>query len=52
MGTNKSTSHQGFAMLVDEVLRRLGPFGQNYVINLLFGDLQATQIEAWQNEGG
>lgn len=34
-------------MLVDEVLRGLGPFGQNNIIHPFFGDLQATQIKAW-----
>lgn len=44
---NQAASHQGFAVLVDEVLRRLGPFGQNDIIYPFLGDLQATQVKAW-----
>lgn len=40
-------SHQGFAVLVDEVLGGLGPFGKNNTVYPFLGDLQATQIEAW-----
>lgn len=43
----ESAAHQGFAVFVDEVLWGFGPFGQNYIIYPFFGDLQATQIEAW-----
>lgn len=35
-------------MLVDEVLGGLGPFGQDNIIYPFFGDLQATQIKAWE----
>ncbi len=47
----KTASHQGFAVLVDEVFRGFGPFGQNNIINSFLGDLQATQIKAWTTAG-
>lgn len=34
--------HQGFAVLIDEVLRWLGPFGKNNIIYSVLGHLQAT----------
>lgn len=43
----KTASHQGFSVLVDEVLGGLGPFGQNNIIHPFLGDLQATQIKGW-----
>lgn len=45
-GTTGTASHQGFAVLADEVLRGLGPFGKNNIMHPLLRDLQATQIEA------
>lgn len=43
---SKTASHQSFAVLVDEVFRGLGPFGQNNIIYSFLGDLQATQIKS------
>lgn len=40
-------SHQGFAVLVDEVLTGARPPWQHHVVHLLVGDLQAAQVEAW-----
>lgn len=40
------TSHQGFAVLVDEVLAGARPLGQHHVAHLLVGKLQAAQVEA------
>lgn len=40
-----TASHQGLAMLVDEVLGGLGPFGKNNIVHSFLGDLQATQIK-------
>lgn len=34
-------------MLIDEVLRGLGPLRQNNIIHPFLGDLQATKIKAW-----
>lgn len=39
-------SHQGFSVLVDEVLTGTCPPRQHHVAHLLVGHLQAAQIEA------
>lgn len=44
-------SHQSFAVLIDEVLGGLGPLRQNNIIHPLLGDLQATEIKAWEMTG-
>lgn len=40
-------THQGFSVLVDEVLRRFGPSRQDHVFHTFFGDLQTTKIKTW-----
>lgn len=46
------SSHQSPAVLLDEVLRRAGPWGQHHVTHLLVGQLEAAQVKAWHRALG
>lgn len=48
MSWTNPLSHQSFAVLIDEVLRGLGPLRQNNIIHPFLGNLQATKIKAWE----
>lgn len=41
-----SPPHQSPAVLLDEILRRAGPWGQHHITHLLVGQLEAAQVKA------
>lgn len=45
-----SPPHQGLSVLLDEVLRGAGPWGQYHITHLLVGQLEAAQVKAWHRE--
>ncbi len=47
---HQKRAHQGFAVLVDEILGGFGPFRQDDIIYPLFGELWATQVKSYNRE--
>lgn len=42
----RSPPHQSLAVLLDEILRTAGPWGQHHITHLLVGQLEAAQVKA------